>query len=311
MMTGDALTIAEAMIVKIAPLYGLMLLGFIYGRLRPTAAEPVSFLQIYFMVPLVTVTGIANLEFQVNYLLLPIITYLGCCVVALAAYWVGRKIWNDSTPNIFSYASGCANVGYYGIPVALIVFPPETFGIFMMSMIGFTLFEGSLGYYLVARGHFTVKDSLKKLVRLPILYAFTAGVVLSAFGMHVPDALKDITRDVRGCYVTLGALMIGFGLSRLQHLKIEGKLIAYTFSFKFIGWPLLALALIALDRNLTHLFAPEIHKILFLLSVMPLPANAIAFALQLNIQPDKASTLVFISTLFALIYVPLAMAFWG
>ncbi|MFY9287084.1 MAG: AEC family transporter [Alphaproteobacteria bacterium] len=311
MILSEAWPIAEVMMIKIVPLYFIMLLGFLFGRARPASAEPFSFLQVYFMVPLVTLTGIANLEFQSSYLLLPIITYVGCCVIALLAFVLGRQIWTDNTPNIFSYASGCANVGYYGIPVALAVFPGDIFGIFMMSMIGFTLFEGSLGYYLVARGHFTVRDSLRRLVRLPIIYAFAAGTCLSIMGQHMPDALKDITRDVRGCYVILGALMIGFGLSRLEHLKFEGKLIAFVFSFKFIAWPLLALSLIAIDRIWTQLYTPEIHKILILLSVCPLPANAIAFALQLNIQADKASTLVFLSTVFALFYIPLVMALWG
>jgi len=47
------------------------------------------------------------------------------------------------------------------------------------------------------------------------------------------------------------------------------------------------------------------------LAIMPLPANAVAYALQLNVQPDKTSTLVFLSTVFALFYIPLVMVFWG
>jgi len=305
------LQIMQTMMIKILPLYAVMGLGFIFGRARPKAAEPLSFLQIYFIVPVVVVSSIANVEFQARYLLLPVLTFSGCCLVGLVTLVVGRRLWKDNTPNIFAYACGCANTGYYGIPVALIIFPPEILGLFMMAVIGYTLFESSLGYYWIARGHFTISDSLRKLSRLPILYAFAVGLGFSVLGWHVPDMAKDIARDFRGCYVVIGALMIGLGLSRLEHLKFEGKLITFVFSFKFLLWPLLALGFVVADNAALHLFNAEIHKILLLLAIMPLPANSIAFALQLNVQPDRASTLVFLSTVFALFYVPFIMALWG
>lgn len=105
--------------------------------------------------------------------------------------------------------------------------------------------------------------------------------------------------------------MIGLGMARLQSLKLDLGLIAFVFSFKFLMWPLITLGFIFLDRFLIHEFTPQIHQMLLLLSVMPLPANTIAFALQLNVQPDKASTLVFLSTVFALFYIPVVMVMWG
>jgi predicted permease len=48
-----------------------------------------------------------------------------------------------------------------------------------------------------------------------------------------------------------------------------------------------------------------------LVAIMPLPANAVAFSLQLNVQPEKTSALVFFSTMFAFFYIPLVMVFWG
>jgi predicted permease len=86
---------------------------------------------------------------------------------------------------------------------------------------------------------------------------------------------------------------------------------AFVFAFKFVLWPVLALVLIVTDNLLTHLFSEQVHKILMLLAIMPLPANAVAFSLQLDVQPDKASTQVFLSTVFALIYIPIIMTLWG
>lgn len=303
--------IMQGMMIKILPLYVVMALGFIFGRIRPQAAEPLSFLLIYFIVPIVVVSSIANMEFNRSYLLLPLLGYICSVAIGFVALQIGKRIWKDNTPNIFSYACGGANTGYFGVPVALIIFPPEILGLFILTITGFTLFEVTFGYYWVARGHYTIKDSLRKLFHLPIVYAFALGIICSAFALRVPDFAKDITRDFRGFYVIGGALMIGLGLSRLNHFRFEGKLIAFTTVFKFILWPMLVMSLIMFDRAVTHMFNDQIHKIFILLAVLPLPANAVAYAIQLNVQPDRASTQVFLSTVFALFYVPLVMALWG
>jgi len=299
-----------AVLIKIIPLYLVMVLGFIYGRSHRGAAEPLSFLQIYFVAPVVLGSNIASMSFRGAYLFLPAITYVIACTVGLVSYRFYKWIWKDNTGNIFSYACANGNSGYFGVPVALILFPSEKLGIFMLASVGFILMENTLGYYLIARGQFSARESLRKLARLPNVYAIAFGVVLSAIHFAPPAFAGDVLRDFRGTYVVLGALMVGLGISRLEKLTIEGKLIATVFAFKFLAWPALALVAVVLDESVFHLFDADIHRMLLLLAIIPLPANAIPFAIQLKVQPDKASTLVFVSTVFALFYVPFVMALW-
>jgi predicted permease len=309
-LNDTSLQILQGMILKIFPLYIAMGIGFIFGRARPNIGEPLAYLQINFIVPIFVVATITNLDLQINYLLLPVVTFLGCTLVGFTALKTGQRLWKDNTPNLFAHMCGNANTGYYGIPVALIVFPHELLGLYMLANVGFTLYDCTVGYYWIARGHFTAMDSLRKLFRLPFIYAFMLGIIFSACKLQVPDFLVEPVRDVRGCYIIIAAMLIGIGLSRLQHFRFEAKPISFTFFFKFLVWPALALAFTAVDLNMFHLFTPQIHKILILLSIMPLPANTIAYALQLNVQPDRASTLVFLSTIFALIYVPFMMVLY-
>jgi len=39
-------------------------------------------------------------------------------------------------------------------------------------MLGINLYEFTVGFYLSARGHFSVRQSLAKIARLPLIYAF-------------------------------------------------------------------------------------------------------------------------------------------
>ena len=67
--------------------------------------------------------------------------------------------------------------------------------------------------------------------------------------------------------------------------------------------------LIFVDVNFLNVFNGSVHKIMFLLSIMPLAANLVAFSTELRAQPEKASLAVFLSTLVALIYIPLLASF--
>jgi len=59
------------------------------------------------------------------------------------------------------------------------------------------------------------------------------------------------------------------------------------------------------DNITLQLYNTSIHKVMILMSIVPLAANTVAFATELKAQPEKASLAVMLSTLFALFYIPL------
>ncbi len=59
------------------------------------------------------------------------------------------------------------------------------------------------------------------------------------------------------------------------------------------------------DNMVFRIYNPSIHKVMILMSIVPLAANTVAFATELKAQPEKASVAVLLSTLFALFYIPL------
>jgi predicted permease len=66
--------------------------------------------------------------------------------------------------------------------------------------------------------------------------------------------------------------------------------------------------IILIDIRWLHLFNPLIYHVLALLAIVPLAANTVAYATQLNAHPEKAAVTVLASTLWALIYIPLIMS---
>ena len=100
-------------------------------------------------------------------------------------------------------------------------------------------------------------------------------------------------------------MLIGIGLSELKLNHLDLKFLTLSLLAKFVIWTLLITGLIIIDKTFLALFSEEIHQMMFLLSIVPLAANAVAFSSELKINPEKASLAVFTSTVIALFYIPL------
>ena len=83
----------------------------------------------------------------------------------------------------FAYSASSGNTGYFGLPVALMLFGDAVFAPYVMAMFGMTLFENTVGFFVVAKGADTFKDSALKVLKVPTLYAFIAGLLLMVNGM--------------------------------------------------------------------------------------------------------------------------------
>ena len=304
------ITIFLLLLAKLFPLYILIFLGFLAGRVLQAKRETVAKLLLYIIVPAVNFYGAATVPLSGAVLTLPLVFWAVCVTTCVLAYAVARLLWRDTTKNILAYACGTGNNGYFGIPLVIMLFSQSAFGIAVVAGMGFLLYEVTLGFFIVARGNLTVSESLRKLFSLPILYAFVAGLAWNAAGFSMSPPLEDLLLSFRGAFTVLGMMLIGMGFSSLKHLFVDVRFLAVAFFFKFVLWPLTVLSIVAADRMFFHLFGAAVHDVMIVLSIVPLAANTVIFATELKVHPEKAASAVFLSTLFALIYIPILSAFF-
>jgi predicted permease len=308
------MSLAPALVSAILPLYLMIALGYIAGRYLHVSAQQIAGIVIYLIVPVVFFGAVATTPLNPEYLLLPVIAFAMSACMALLMYAVARHLFPDATANLIGQASCTANTGYFGVPLFLSLQPEHTLGVYLLAIIGISISEATLGYYIIARGHFTAREAVRKLLRLPLLYACAAGLVANLVVTSWPEALSKTLLQFRGAYVVLGMMMIGVGLSNLKVLKVEARFLTVLFFQKFVLWPLLAVGIILLDRLGPHLLDPLATRVILTFSLVPLAANTVAFAAQLRVHPEKAAAAVLISTVVALGYLPLAFGLlqrWG
>lgn len=299
--------------MKIFPLYINVIFGYLSSKFLNVNRESIASLLIYILGPIVVFSATLSVKIDLAIASLPIFLYLFCSIIAFLALFIWGKSWDNPTGNILAFSAGTGNTGYFGIPLAIIFFEPYLADIYIFTVLASLLYESTTGFYVTAKGNFTVKQSLLKIARLPILYAFILGIALNLLGFKIPDEISSYTAQFKGAYGILGMMMLGMGLIGLKGSEgnFDIKFISITFIIKFIFWPLCAIAFIFLDNEFLHFLNKDLHKVIFLFSIVPLAGNSVTLAVLLNAKPEKTSLAVFLSTVISIVFIPVTVYLYG
>jgi len=289
----------------LVPLYIYVLLGFYAGRVLKIDRQQVARLVIYLIAPLMFLGSVSIAPLDIRYLLLPVVTFFLAVVMSGLMFFLSGKVCPDARRYLITSASGTGNTGYFGVPVFLSFAQPESLGVYMLAMLGFTFFEASIGYYLIARGNYSVRDSVRRLFTLPTLYAVGLGLLVNASGAGIPAWMLTGLEQIRGAYVVLGMMLVGVGLSAVRRLQVDVPFTSMLLLMRFIFWPLLVMGVLVFDSIFLGFFDSLGRTVLWVLAIVPLAANTVAFASEMNLHPEKTATAVVISTVLAVFTVPL------
>lgn len=299
---------ALALFYKLLPLYVTVLLGWIAGRYLEASGRHIAGIMLYIVTPSVIFAGVMAAPLSPAVILLPVLTFSLCSALGIFHLAIAKRIVGDDTANLMPLAVGTGNTGYFGIPVALLLFGQEGLALYIVCMLGTTLFENSVGFYLAARGRYSIGDALTRVARLPSVYAFILGVGLNLSGFAIPEVFVPLFDNLQGAYSILGMMIIGMGILSMRGLAGNLRFTALAFFGKFVSWPLVALALWWLDANWLGIYSEQVHHAIFLISITPIAANTVVIATLLDTSPRQAAGTTLLSTLFALAFIPVMVA---
>lgn len=293
------------LLLKLLPLYAIVLLGYISGRWLEVKKESIAPILIYVVAPVIVFSGVIATPINISIISLPILFFIVACGMCLLFYRISGLIWKGAEKNILAFTAGAGNTGYFGLPVALALFGQDQLGTAVFVILGIILYENSLGFFITARGQHTGREALMKVLKLPALYAFFLGLFANLSHLSISPVISDAMANFKGAYTVLGMMLVGLALSQITKLPFDGKFTATAFAAKFFVYPLVFIGIVLLDNNFLHLYDALTHKVILLMSIVPLASNTVAYATRLNTHPEKAAVAVFLSTLFALVYIPL------
>ncbi|BEH15794.1 AEC family transporter [Marinobacter shengliensis] len=299
---------ALALLIKLLPLYVTVALGWVAGRYLEASGKHIAGIMLYIVTPSVVFSGVMAAPLTPQVILLPALVFGFCTLIALIHLAIARKLLTDGSASVIPLSVGTGNTGYFGIPVALLLFGEQGLALYIVCMLGTTLFENSVGFYLAARGKYSIRDALVRVARLPSVYAFAAAVALNLSGVSIPETFVPLFDNLRGAYSVLGMMIIGMGIMSFRGLAGNPVFTGLAFFGKFVSWPALALAFWWLDAQVLGIYDLAVHQAIFLISITPIAANTVVIATLLDAAPRQAAGTTLLSTLFALGFIPVMIA---
>ncbi|WP_121628578.1 AEC family transporter [Poseidonibacter antarcticus] len=297
---------------KISPLYANIIFGYILTRYLKVRRDYVAFILIYILGPVVIFFATLSIDINLQLLFLPVFVFIFGSSIAFFILYRYKNEWKDASVNTLAFTCGTGNTGYFGIPLAMILLSPENANIFIFATLASLLYENTTGFFVTAKGSFTARQSIVKIIKLPLLYAFIAGLTLNFSGVEIPEFVIPYFEVIKWVFGILGMMMLGMGMKGFNlEEDMDKKYIKIAYFFKFIFWPASILLIIFIDKNFLGLLSKDIYDVLFLFSIVPLAGNTITLAVLLNAKPQKASFTVLLSNLISIIYIPIALLLYG
>jgi predicted permease len=291
--------------IKLVPLYVLVAIGFALGRFLGVNAREVGKMALYVLSPAVVFKGFYNARLDGAMLALPIVVFALACLAALISLRLAGRFWQDGRERIAAFSAATGNTGFFGIPACLSLIGPESLPYVVLVSFGATAYENSVGFFVVARSQATWGGALARVLKYPGLHACWIGIALNGSGVPLPAFVPQTVDLLAGGFSAVGMMIVGLGLAGIGRVRLDLGFIGFSFAWKFLVWPLVAGAFVAVDRVWLHVFGPVGHQVLLVESLVPMAAVTVVHATLHNIHPEKAAVAVAASTLFALGWLPL------
>lgn len=303
----------QAILNVAAPIFAVILVGYLAGRFRLLGSEATTALNHFvsiFALPLLFFGTLART---------PVLTVLDPALLAgfglavLATFGLGmlstriasRGEGGLAAMSLQGIASSWGNVGYMGIPLCIAAFgdaglPPAMLAVIVTAIVSMVL--GVMMIELeVAAGHGAFKTFLRaawNVARNPLPLSIVLGLVSSAIGIPIPAPAAKFV-DLLGAAAAPCALF-AIGLFLADKSIKQGLLEAGLATLiKLLLQPLLAAVLLSLFVDLNSIPG----KVALLMAALPTAANAFVLAKQFDISIEQNTAAVLLSTAFSVLTV--------
>lgn len=221
-------------------------------------------------------------------------TALVIIAMAAATFLVARLLRRDW--RVLLAPMMYPNTGNMGLPVVLYAFGSAGFAYGITIMVTVALFQFTLGTVFTSRG-----NPFKALAKTPIVYAIAIAMGLLLTDTTLPLWLANSVDLMSGFTVPLMLITLGVSLASIQVRSLRSGVgfslaripLAATIAWLIGGWMGLS---------------PLAQGVLVLQMSMPVAVFNYLFAQRAGREPAYVASLVFCSTLLALIYLPILLA---
>jgi len=293
-------TLIEVVIKLVSKVFVFAFVGYLIGKIKRGFIRPLIAIiidgSLYFLIPFFFFLSMwqssADLLTTKKVALIAALVVIACGLMAyLLSIFSGVEFRRICLPIMFM------NAIYLPVPISTLFFGNEgmTYSVIYSLVAGILHF--TLGIYLVSR-----KEHFREIIRMPMIYAAVAGIVLNQVEVTIPTPFLQISKGLE--LVTLPAMvgLVGYQLNLVQKRYL--RLVNIGVILRLGGGFLVALILI----RLLHFTGPA-ASVALLCSAMPSAVLTYIFAKKYDADADFAAGTILVGTLVSIVTIPLIISF--
>lgn len=278
------------------PVFGIVLISFLYGRWRPTDMTAANRLNLVLFIPALIFYALTE-KTSGDFALWQAV--LGTAVIiigsGLLAWPVARLCgWQPRTLAPTSMFNNCGNMG---IPLAVFAFGEQALATAVVLLVTTTALQFTVGL-----GILSGRMDVRELLRHPMVIATAVGVTAMIFDWHAPEVILPAIRMLGNVAIPLMLVALGMRLAEgeLKDWRIGlagGLLTPATGLAVAVPWVLLVQPSAALRENL------------LLYAALPPAVMNFMLADQFRQQPESVASIVAVGNGLALVIMPVVLWF--
>jgi len=275
-----------AILSAILPVFLVVGLAFVVRRRFTLDAKTLSTLNIYLFIPCLVFADLSQrrLEWAVFARYAGGAVLMLLCMTALLRFvaWL-RGL--DGAPQSAFMMTMFMNLGNFGLPLCKFAFGDEGLALAVVVMVCGSFLQNSVGVYFAQRTHYTVSESFRRVLKLPMMYAFALALISQRTGFQLPLTAFRAIRITADAAIPIQLMILGILLAETR-LDTRANVFIAT-AVRLCAGPVLALCL-ATVLGLEGLAA----KVFILQMSGPVAVGMSAYGVQFDVEPRFLASVV-------------------
>ncbi len=282
----------------------VFLLGFIIGKFKALDLKTLSFLAINVLYPLLVFYTFYQNPIGIEHITVFIIflTLIISMIVIISLYAMTFKISRQKKYAMF-LTGIFMNAGNFGIPLVVLVFNEDIMTYALMVMVVMSVFMNSLGLYFATSGansSVTMKQSLLKVFKMPMLIAMVLGMLTQVLNITLTDPILNIIAMLSDSAIPLVMIILGLQLAKITFRNVDYLSVSFIVLLRLVISPLIVISLLTFIN-----LDPTLAIVVIVLAAMPSAVNTTIFSIEYKVAPDFSSAVTFFSTVGSIITLPI------
>ena len=295
--------ILEILLSIILPVFIIITVGFVAGRLFKLDIDTLSKLNFYIFVPALIFIKLIKVEIPFDmFFTVGAFTIAHFIIMLIIAFTLTAiKSLRDKRV-IILLSSVFSNTGNYGIPLIIFAFGEKYIGIIAIIIVILNFFTFTLGLRIIDKNRKGIFDLLINFLKVPVVYAVVFGMIIRFLNLSIPQNIYMPLNYISDGLIPVALITLGVQLSRLR--MFSGIIpISVISIIRLAVSPLVAFILVYVFN-----FDKITGSVLITACATPVAVNVFILAVEYDNNKELASQAIFFTTIVSAFTVSIILA---